>query len=133
MGVLQPQYGVESAGGLGLNPVVEALFGNRTAACVLLFLQCYGEGHAQRIARTFGFGLNMTQRQLRRLEEQGVLVSRRLGNLRLFSFNDRNPTVRNVRSFLESELEILPQAVQQQFFRQRLRPRQSGKPLVSHG
>ena len=54
-----------------VNPVLEALFGNRTAACVLLFLQCYGEGHAQRIAKTFGFGLNMTQRQLKRLEEQG--------------------------------------------------------------
>ena len=51
-----------------MNPVLEALFGNKTAACVLLFLQCYGEGHAQRIAKTFGFGLNMTQRQLKRLE-----------------------------------------------------------------
>jgi hypothetical protein len=133
MGVLQPLNGVESAGGLNLNPVLEALFGNRTATCALLFLQCYGEGHAQRIARTFGFGLNMTQRQLRRLEEQGVLVSRRLGNLRLFSFNDRNPTVRNLRPFLETELESLPQPVQQQFFRQRQRPRQSGKALTILG
>ncbi|MEB3353768.1 MAG: hypothetical protein VKM34_05990 [Cyanobacteriota bacterium] len=49
-------------------------WGDRTAAYVLLFLQCYGEGHAQCIAKTFGLGLNMTQRQLKRLEEQGVLV-----------------------------------------------------------
>jgi hypothetical protein len=133
MGVVQPQRGVEQAEGFELNPVLEALFGNRTAACVLLFLQCYGEGHAQRIARTFGFGLNMTQRQLKRLEEQGVLVSRRLGNLRLFSFNERNPTVRHLLPFLETELEALPQPVQQQFFRQRQRPRQSGKALTSHG
>jgi predicted transcriptional regulator len=75
-----------------MNPVLEALFGNRTAACVLLFLQCYGEGHAQRIAKTFDFGLNMTQRQLKRLEDHGVLVSRRLGNMRLFSFNERDVT-----------------------------------------
>ena len=87
-----------------MNPVLDALFGNRTAACVLLFLQCYGEGHAQRIAKTFGFGLNMTQRQLKRLEEQGVLVSRRLGNMRLFSFNERNPTVRNLRKLLEVDV-----------------------------
>ena len=124
---------MEPAGDHDLNPVLEALFGNRTAASVLLFLQCYGEGHGQRIARTFGFGLNMTQRQLRRLEEQGVLVSRRLGNLRLFSFNERNPTVRNLRLFLESELGALPEDVQQHFFRQRQRPRQSGKELVIHG
>ena len=98
-----------------------------------LFLQCYGEGHAQRIAKTFGFGLNMTQRQLKRLEEQGVLVSRRLGNMRLFSFNERNPTVRNLRKLLEVELAALPEDDQQHYFRQRQRPRQSNKPLVMHG
>ena len=116
-----------------MNPILEALFGNRTAACVLLFLQCYGEGHAQRIAKTFGFGLNMTQRQLKRLEEQGVLVSRRLGNLRLFSFNERNPTVLNLRQWLELELAALPEEDQQHYFRQRQRPRLSAKPLVMHG
>jgi DNA-binding transcriptional ArsR family regulator len=120
-------------GGELVNSVLEALFGNRPAACVLLFLQCYGEGHAQRIAKTFGFGLNMTQRQLKRLEEQGVLVSRRLGNMRLFSFNERNPTVRNLRKLLEVELAALPEEEQQQYFRQRQRPRQSNKPLVMHG
>lgn len=133
MGVVQHQIGVEDGAWPTMNPVLEALFGNRTAACVLLFLQCYGEGHAQRIANTFGFGLNMTQRQLKRLEQEGVLVSRRLGNLRLFSFNERNPTVRNLRSFLEGELVSLPEAAQQQFFRQRQRPRQSSKLLIPHG
>ncbi len=113
-----------------MNPVLEALFGNKTAACVLLFLQCYGEGHAQRIAKTFGFGLNMTQRQLKRLEEQGVLLSRRLGNMRLFSFNERNPTVRNLCTLLEAELAALSEDDQQQFFRQRQRPMQTSKAMV---
>ncbi len=62
-----------------MNPVLGALFGNRTAACVLLFLQCYCEGHDQRIAKTFGFGLNMAQRQLKK----GALVSGRHGNMRI--------------------------------------------------
>ena len=73
-----------------------------------MFLQCYGEGHALRIAKTFGIGLNMTQRQLKRLEEDGVLVSRLVGNIRLFGFNSRNPTVRNLRELLEAELKLLP-------------------------
>jgi DNA-binding MarR family transcriptional regulator len=120
-------------GGALVNPVLEALLGNRTAACVLLFLHCYGEGHAKRIAKTFGFGINMTQRQLKRLEEQGVLVSRRLGNMRLFSFNERNLTVRNLRKLLELELAALPEDDQQKYFRQRQRPRQSNKPMVMHG
>ncbi|QFZ91267.2 ArsR family transcriptional regulator [Synechococcus elongatus] len=116
-----------------MNPLLEAIFGNRTAAWVLLFLQSYGEGHALRIAKTFGLGLNMTQRQLKRLEEAGVLISRRVGNVRLFSFNERNPTVRNLQPFLEAELSSLPEETQQQYFRQRQRPRQTGKPLVIHG
>ena len=116
-----------------MNPVLEAIFGNRTAAWVLLFLQCYGEGHALRIAKTFDFGLNMTQRQLKRLEEEGVLVSRLVGNIRLFSFNDRNPTVRNLKELLEAELKLLPNEQVQHYFRERQRPRQSGKALVHHG
>lgn len=75
----------------------------------------------------------MTQRQLKRLEEQGVLVSRRLGNMRLFSFNECNPTVRNLQKLLELELAALPEKDQQHYFRQRQRPRQSRKPLVMHG
>jgi hypothetical protein len=35
-----------------MNPVGEAIFGNRNAAWTLLFLQCSGEGHALRIAKT---------------------------------------------------------------------------------
>ena len=131
-GCIDPEAGFYKEA-LSMNPVLDALFGNRTAACVLLFLQCYGEGHAQRIAKTFGFGLNMTQRQLKRLEEQGVLVSRRLGNMRLFGFNERNPTVRNLCKLLEAELAALTEDDQQQFFRQRQRPRQSNKPLAMNG
>lgn len=119
-------------GGQAVTPLLAALFGSRTTACVLLFLQCYREGHAMRIARTFEFGLNMTQRQLKRLEEEGVLVSRRLGNLRLFSFNDRNPTVRNLQQMLEAELAALPDDDLQRYFRQRQRPRLSEKPQLAH-
>ena len=62
-----------------------------------------------------------------------MLVSCRIGNLRLFSFNERNPTVRNLRKLLEVELAALPEEDQQQFFRQRQRPRNSDKPLIMHG
>lgn len=110
-----------------MNPVLEAILGNRTAAWVLLFIEAYGEGHALRIAKTYDLGLSMTQRQLKRLEGNGVLVSRVVGNTRLFTFNERNPTVRNLRRFLAAELELLPQNDVRKYFRQRQRPRRSGK------
>ncbi len=112
-----------------MNPVLEAILGNRTAALVLLFVEAYGEGHAQRIANTYDQGLSMTQRQLARLEGNGVLVSRKVGRTRVFTFNRRNPTVRNLRKFLAAELDLLPEEVVQKYFRQRQRPRRSGKVL----
>ena len=128
-----PEAAGDSSGDLGagdISPILAALFGNRTAACVLLFLQSYGEGHAMRIAETFGFGLNMTQRQLKRLEGEGVLLSRRVGNVRLFSFNQRNATVRHLQRMLEAELQLLPEVIQECFFQQRQCPRLSDKPLL---
>ena len=67
--------------------------------------------------------------QLRRLEANGVLVSRTVGRTRLFEFNMRNPTVRNLRAFLAAELELLPEKEVKAYYRQRQRTRRTGKRL----
>jgi hypothetical protein len=86
------------------NPVICSIFGNRTAACVLLFIDKNEDGHALRIAKTFGFGLNQTQRQLKRLEQNYILQSRKVGALRLYTFNQFNPTVKRLRIFLSEHM-----------------------------
>ena len=95
----------------------------------LLFLQNYGEGHASRIAKTFDVSVMGIQRQLNRLEANGVLASRSVGRTRVFTFNHRSPTVRHLQAFLEAELELLPTEIVGRHFRQRQRPRRVGKPL----
>lgn len=112
-----------------MTPVLEAIFGSRSAAQTLLFLQAYGSGHASRIAETYSVPLNPIYMQLRRLEANGVLVSRSVGRTRVFEFNPRNPTVRNLREFLGSELELLPAEETKKYYRQRQRPRRTGKQL----
>jgi len=112
-----------------MNPLLPALFGSQSAAQVLLFLQNYGEGHARRIATTFDVPHMAIQRQLRRLEDAGVLVSRKVGNTRVFEWNPRSATVNDLRAFLEAELGRLPREVTEAHFRQRQRPRRTGKPL----
>lgn len=112
-----------------MTPVLEAIFGNRSAAQTLLFLEAYGSGHAARIAATYDVPLNPIYRQLLRLEATGVLVSRTVGRTRLFEFDTRNPTVRNLRTFLAQELELVPEAEAKAFYRQRQRPRRTGKRL----
>ena len=82
--------------------MLSTLFGSKTTACVLLFLNKEKEAHALRIAKTFGFGLNQTQRQLKKLEANYILVSWKIGNVRLYAFNKRNPKVVNLQVFLSS-------------------------------
>jgi predicted ArsR family transcriptional regulator len=110
-------------------PALEAVFGNRTAASVLLFLENYGSGHASRIAKTYGIPLYAVQKQLQKLESAGVLVSRKVGRTRVFEFNPRNPMTARLREFLAAELKALPNSITAKYFRERQRPRRTGKPL----
>ncbi len=52
------------------------------------------------MARTLGFSLSMVQRQRQRLEANDMLLRGQVGNLRLYAFNQRNPTVCNLCSML---------------------------------
>lgn len=113
-----------------MTPALEAVFGNRSAVQVLLFIEAYGSGHASRIASTYDVSLMGIQRQLKRFEAEGILVSRSVGRTRVFEFNSRLPTVRNLRNFLKEELNQLPSKVLKQYYRQRQRPRRTGKELL---
>ncbi len=112
---------------IGVNPVLEAVFGTAAAAQCLMFIEAYGSGYAQRIAETFDVPQTGIYRQLRRLEAEGVLLSRSVGVTRLFEFNTRNPTVRRLREFLAQEIAALPEDQVKRYYRQRQRPRRAGK------
>jgi DNA-binding MarR family transcriptional regulator len=105
---------------------LNGLFGSKAAYQVLMYLENYGQGYGAEIARTFGMSLNQAQAQLRKFEELGLLVSRREGSARVFYFA-RNPVADELRNFLRSMLESLPEATLQQFYRDRRRPRRYGK------
>lgn len=102
------------------------LFGSKAAYQVLMFLENYGQGYASEIARTFDMSLSQVQNQLRKFEEIGLLVSRREGSARVFHFN-RHPVADELRTFLRSMLDRLPEATVETFYRRRQRPRRSGK------
>ena len=110
-------------------PALEAIFGNRTAAGVLLYIENYNTGYASRIAQTYEMPVSVVQDQLRRLEDAGVLTSRTVGRTRVFEFNPRNPSAKRLRNYLSEELVALPKDIQKTYFRQRQRPRRTGKPL----
>jgi hypothetical protein len=109
--------------------MLEGLFGNRSAERVLLFLENYGEGFAGEIARTFETQLYSIQKQLQRFENEGILVSQLKGKTRIFTWNPRYAFKKELRVLLSKALTLLPQEEQRRYFRKRMRPRRTGKPL----
>lgn len=109
---------------------LEALFGGQAAAKVLLFIENYGDGYASWIAKTFEMPVSEVQKQLRKFEESGVLVSRTVGTSRMYTWNPRDPALQGLRQMLQNTLEYgIPDDRLRKYFRQRRRPRRKGKPL----
>ncbi len=109
--------------------MLEGILGNRTAEKVLLYLEQYGQGYARAIAATFeDVSVSMVLAQLRRFETAGLLVSQPQGRTLLFSWNPRCAFLTEVRALLRKALSMLPEGERERYFRQRRRPRRSGKP-----
>lgn len=109
--------------------MLERVLGGNAPERVLLYLENYGEGYAKGIATTFGMPLSVAQKQLRKFEEAGVLVSVMKGRTRLFVWNPRYPFQKELRALLAKVLSFVPEAEVKRFYRQRTRPRRTGKPL----
>lgn len=110
-------------------PMYSALFGNRVAELSLLYIQNYGEGHINGIARTFGLYPSQVQLQLNKLEADGILVSIFSGNTKNFRINPRLAIKTDLTALLERILELVPASDTERFFRERRRPRRTGKEL----
>jgi DNA-binding transcriptional ArsR family regulator len=109
---------------------LEVLFGGKAAAKVLLFIENYGDGYASRIAKTFDMPLSEVQKQLRKFEQAGILVSQMVGNSRIYTWNPRDPALEGLQELLRQTLDKgIPERTLQKYYRQRQRPRRQGKAL----
>ena len=72
------------------------------------------------------FAKQLDIKKLRKFEEMGLLVSRMTGSTRMYTFN-RNPVADDLRRFLRSNLDRLPEETLQRYYRARRRPRRPGK------
>lgn len=109
--------------------MLEALFGNVIVEKVLFYLLVYGDGYALGIADNFGVPVNSVQLQLRRLENGGIVVSRLMGRVRVYTFNPRYPFLEELQAFLAKSFAFVPEKEKKQFYMRRTRPRRAGKPL----
>jgi DNA-binding transcriptional ArsR family regulator len=108
--------------------MLQALFGNRTAEKVLLYLAVNSESYTQELADNLTLPLFAVQRQLRRLEEGGIVVAQARGRMRFFSLNPRLPFTPDLTRLLTKALDYMPATERSQYQPRRRRPRRTGKP-----
>ncbi len=109
--------------------VLEAILGSTSAERVLLFLCARESGYAAEIARAFETDLSPIQKQLERMERDGLLISRTVGRTRVYEFNPRNPFVAELQSLLNKALDLYPEEIKNSLLLDRRRPRKKSKPL----
>lgn len=109
--------------------MLEGLFGNPIIEKIFFMLLRYGEGYPLGMAKTFGEPVNRFQQQLKRLEDNGVIVSRLVGNTRLYTFNPRYAFLKELKALISKAYEFVPDEEKNKYYRGRRRPRRAGKPL----
>lgn len=109
--------------------MIEALVGNSTAEKILLYITNYGEGYISGIAETFQISKSQVSKQLLRLENGGILVARPKGSLRIYTFNPRCFYKNELEDLLKKILSQIPRDDLEKYYRQRQRPRRTGKTL----
>lgn len=109
--------------------MLSAIFGNKTAEIVLLYMQNYNEAYPTEIAVDFNISQSMVQKQLIRLEAAGVLVSQLKGRTRVYLWNPRYPFLEELRNLLDKAFDFMSEEQIKKYYRKRRRPRKTGKPL----
>lgn len=110
--------------------MLEKIFGNKSAAKILLHIYHYGETYPSAIAKDYNIALNPIKQQLKRFEDAGVLISRQVGRSRLYSFNPKNPYSDPVKKLVALEYENIPPQERQELFKALRKPRRKGKPVL---
>lgn len=110
--------------------MIETIFGNQTAAKVMLYLFHYGEAFASGISKDLNISLSQVQKQLDRFEEGGVLVSKFMGKVRIYSFNPKLAITKKLKDLIQVFYDAIPLEQKEELFSARRRPRRKGKPVI---
>jgi len=98
---------------------------------ILLYLLLRDTGYGKAIAEFFGLSTNSVHKQLLRLEEDSVVVSRSVGRLREYQLNPGYPFSAPLRELLKSALAAYPDTLVRELAISRQRPRKSGKAIIA--
>ncbi len=111
--------------------MIETIFGNTTAAKIMLYLFHNGEAYASGIASDMGITKSQVIKQLNRFEESGILVSKEMGKIRVYTFNPKLGVTKKLKDLIQVFYDAIPLEQKEQMFSERRRPRRKGKPVIT--
>lgn len=111
--------------------MIEAIFGNETAAKLMLYLFHYGEAYASGISKDMSITLSQVQKQLDRFEESGILVSKLMGKVRIYTFNPKVSVTKKLKELIQVFYDAIPLEQKEELFSVRRRPRRKNKPVIT--
>jgi predicted nucleotidyltransferase len=85
------------------------LFGHSAVRKLILrrfFARPNSTGHVRELARELGCSPTIVSRELRRLEEAGVLTSEWIGRTRRYRVDDRSPIASEIRSLVQKTIGV---------------------------
>ena len=104
------------------------LLGSKNRERVLQYILANKEAYAKEIADFYQSSLDPIQKQLEKLEFAGVLISRKVGRTRLFSFSPRYAFLDELQALLKKAREFYPPDELERLLMTAKRPRRTGKP-----
>jgi DNA-binding transcriptional ArsR family regulator len=112
--------------------MLETIFGNKTAAHIMLYLFHYGEAYGSGISKDMKITLSQVQKQLDKFETAGILVSKKMGTVRIYTFNPKLGVVKKITELIKDFYEAIPISQREVMFNVRRRPRRKGKPVIKN-
>ena len=109
--------------------VLKGILRAETQEKVLIYLLLRGGGYGKSIAEFYGAPTNPIQKQLARLEADGVVVSQLIGKVRNYELNPRYPFLDPLKQLLKAAIEAYPAETVNELMMRRTRPRQAGKAI----
>lgn len=76
---------------------------------MLIYLLFRGSSCSKSIAKFYGISFNPVQKQLARLEEDGLVVSETVGKVRIYQLNPHYPFLKPLKTLLKSAANAYPQ------------------------
>lgn len=110
--------------------ILKGILRAETQEKALIYLLLRGSGYGKNIAEFYGMPTNPIQKQLVRLEEDGVIVSELIGRVRNYELNPRYVFIDSLKELLKAALAAYPTEIRDQLLVRRTRPRQAGKPVL---